>query len=82
MKVVIDSAIPYISGVLEPYAEVVYRAGDEFSAEDVKDADALIADDDVSELQWIAIDRLRSEEFGLASIRKGIERLKEIKNTL
>ena len=48
----------------------------------VKDADALIADDDVSELQWIAIDRLRSEEFGLASIRKGIERLKEIKNTL
>ncbi len=42
MKVVIDSAIPYISGVLEPYAEVVYRAGDEFSAEDVKDADALI----------------------------------------
>ncbi|MBQ5874517.1 MAG: hypothetical protein IIW60_01430 [Alistipes sp.] len=42
MKVVIDSAIPYISGVLEPYAEVVYRAGDEFSVEDVKDADALI----------------------------------------
>ena len=42
MKVVIDSAIPYISGVLEPYAEVVYRAGDEFSAEDVKDADTLI----------------------------------------
>ena len=42
MKVVIDSAIPYISGVLEPYAEVVYRAGEEFSAADVKDADALI----------------------------------------
>ncbi len=42
MKVVIDSAIPYIAGVLEPYAEVVYRAGEEFSAADVKDADALI----------------------------------------
>lgn len=42
MKVVIDSAIPYISGILEPYAEVVYRAGDSFSPQDVEDADALI----------------------------------------
>ena len=42
MKVVIDNAIPYIEGVLEPYAEVVYRAGSDFSAEDVRDADALI----------------------------------------
>ena len=42
MKVVIDSAIPYIAGVLEPYAEVVYRAGEEFSTADIKDADALI----------------------------------------
>ncbi|MBR2629389.1 MAG: 4-phosphoerythronate dehydrogenase, partial [Alistipes sp.] len=42
MKVVIDSAIPYIAGVLEPYAEVVYRAGEQFSSSDVKDADALI----------------------------------------
>ena len=42
MKVVIDRAIPYIAGVLEPYAEVVYRAGEQFSSSDVKDADALI----------------------------------------
>ena len=42
MKVVIDNAIPYIKGVLEPYAEVLYRAGNAFSAEDVRDADALI----------------------------------------
>lgn len=42
MKVVIDSAIPYIKGVLEPYAEVIYRAGNAFSAEEVSDADALI----------------------------------------
>ena len=42
MKVVIDNAIPYIQGVLEPYAEVVYRPGASFSAEDVRDADALI----------------------------------------
>ena len=42
MKVVIDNAIPYIQGVLEPYAEVLYRPGVSFSAEDVRDADALI----------------------------------------
>ena len=42
MKVIIDNAIPYIKGILEPYAEVVYLAGNAFSAEDVKDADALI----------------------------------------
>ena len=42
MKVVIDNAIPYIQGVLEPFAEVVYRPGASFSAEDVRDADALI----------------------------------------
>ena len=33
-------------------------------------------DDDVEELQWVAIDSLRSEEFGLQSIRRGIEILK------
>ena len=42
MKVVIDSAIPYLKGVLEPYFEVVYRAGQQFSSSDVADADALI----------------------------------------
>ena len=42
MKVVIDSAIPYLKGLLEPYSEVVYRAGQAFTPEDVADADALI----------------------------------------
>lgn len=42
MKVVIDNAIPYIADLLEPFAEVVYRTGQEFSREDVADADALI----------------------------------------
>ncbi len=42
MKIVIDKAIPFIAGVLEEYAEVVYRAGDEISREDVADADALV----------------------------------------
>ena len=48
----------------------------------VEESAALTADDDVAELQWIAIEELRSEEFGLASIKKAIEKLKEIKNTL
>ncbi len=42
LKFVIDSAIPYISGVLEPYGEVVYLPGKDFTAADVRDADALI----------------------------------------
>lgn len=42
MKVVIDSAIPYLRGVLEPYSEVVYREGQGISVADVADADALI----------------------------------------
>lgn len=42
MKIVIDRDIPYIKGVLEPYAEVLYLEGGSFSALDVADADALI----------------------------------------
>lgn len=42
MKVVIDSAIPYIRDILEPYAEVVYMTGTEFSRDAIADADALI----------------------------------------
>ncbi|MBQ9137232.1 MAG: 4-phosphoerythronate dehydrogenase [Alistipes sp.] len=42
MKVVIDGAIPFISGILEPFAEVVYADGGSFTPELVADADALI----------------------------------------
>lgn len=42
MKFVIDQAIPFIKGILEPYAEVLYRHGEAICAEDVRDADALI----------------------------------------
>ncbi len=42
MKAVIDRAIPYIKGVLEPYAEVFYLDGCDFTPEDVADADLLI----------------------------------------
>ena len=42
MRVIIDRAIPFLQGVLEPFAEVVYLDGKAFSHEVVKDADALI----------------------------------------
>ena len=42
MKVVIDKAIPFIEGVLEPYGEVVYLEGSAIGPDDVKDADALV----------------------------------------
>ena len=42
MKIVIDKAIPFISGILEPYAEVIYIDGAAFTPEEVRDADALI----------------------------------------
>ena len=42
MKIIIDDEIPYIKGVLEPYADVAYMKGDAISADSVKDADALM----------------------------------------
>ena len=42
MKIVIDCDIPYIRGVFEPFAEVAYLSGDAITAQDVRDADALI----------------------------------------
>lgn len=41
-KIVADAAIPFLEGVFEPWAEVVYKSGKEISPEDVKDVDALI----------------------------------------
>ncbi len=39
---VVDSDIPFLAGVLEPFAEIVYMRGDEIRALDVRDADALL----------------------------------------
>lgn len=39
----------------------------------VNDFNGLHAQDDVSELQFIATDRLNPAEFGLVSVRKGVE---------
>lgn len=42
MKIVADDKIPFLSGALEPYADVIYLPGGKTTAADVKDADALI----------------------------------------
>ena len=42
MKVVADTNIPFLKGVLEPYAEVVYLDGRTIDREAMMDADALI----------------------------------------
>ena len=42
MRVLIDRAIPFLQGVLEPFAEVEYLDGKAFTHQNVKDADALI----------------------------------------
>lgn len=42
MKIVIDKSIPFIEGVFEPYATVLYREGPEIESKDLRDADALV----------------------------------------
>jgi len=42
MKIIIDNKIPYIKGVLEPFAEVVYLPGSSTTADAIRDTDALI----------------------------------------
>lgn len=42
MRVIIDSAIPYINGILEPFAEVIYAPANEINAQSVKGCDAMI----------------------------------------
>ena len=42
MKIVADIDVPFLTGVFEPYAEVVYKKGLEICREDVIDADVLV----------------------------------------
>lgn len=42
MKIIADSAIPFLKGVLEPWTEVKYLPGSQITADDVRDADALV----------------------------------------
>lgn len=42
MKFVIDSDIPFIKGILEPYGETIYKKGVSIEPEDISDADVLV----------------------------------------
>ena len=42
MKIVIDKSIPFVEGVFEPYASVLYKDGPMIFNEDLRDADALL----------------------------------------
>lgn len=42
MKLTVDRYIPFLEGVFEPYAEVVYKDGKDICADDASDSDALI----------------------------------------
>ncbi len=42
MKIVADDKIPFLKGVLEPYADVVYLPGDQIQNAALKNADALL----------------------------------------
>lgn len=42
LNIIIERNIPFIAGLLEPYANVTYLAADEFNPKTVKDADALV----------------------------------------
>lgn len=42
MKIVCDIHIPFLKGVLEPYAQVIYLPGQQITRDTVRDADALI----------------------------------------
>ena len=42
MKIVADRHIPFLEGVFEPYAEVVYIDGRSINHDDIADADALV----------------------------------------
>ncbi len=42
MKIVADDKIPFLKGVLEPFAEVYYFPGDEITSEELKDTNVLL----------------------------------------
>lgn len=42
LKIIADNTVPYLKGIAEPFAEVIYLNAPEFTPEAVRDADALI----------------------------------------
>lgn len=62
------------------YSGFTVHTCDLFFEVSILDETAVFAHDDAAELFWIPLDKIRPEDFGLASIRRGVERLiKEIK---
>jgi erythronate-4-phosphate dehydrogenase len=41
LKIIADDKIPFLKGVIEPYADLIYLPGTKTTAEDVRDADAI-----------------------------------------
>ena len=83
MKIVADVNVPFLQGVFEPYAEVVYKDGKEISHADVSDADALIIRTrtrcDASLLEGSSVKMIATATIGMDHIdldycnKKGIE---------
>lgn len=59
-----------------PYSGFLVHTLDLFYRCTVADDSTLRADDDVAESFWLPLDQVRPEDFGLASIREGVRRVK------
>lgn len=57
-----------------PFSGIVCRTLDLFFECHVKGRPLALAQDDVADLCWVALEKLRPEEFGLESVRAGIKR--------
>lgn len=42
MKIIADQTIPYLKGIVEPYADIQYLPSSQFCPEKIKDAEVLI----------------------------------------
>lgn len=57
------------------YSDFLVHTVDHFFRCRVDDTETARAMDDAAELYWVAPEKLRPEDFGLGSIRRGVERL-------
>ena len=61
------------------YSDFDVHTVDMFFICHVNDISTLLANDDVSKLQFIALDKINPEQFGLKSIKEGIKKIVEHK---
>ncbi len=59
------------------YSGFDVHTADAFFLCQLRDEMALNPNDDAAELMWIPLDRLNPADFGLASVRRGVERILE-----